>query len=444
MAETAPPPMLAPVARQIERVRVHSTTSPGRLQLVATVLILSAIVFAALAISAESARRAAAHSIATDTEPLLVTAEGLYASLSDADATAASTFLTGGLEAPGRRERYARDLQDASGALITLARQTGGSAQTHTAVRTLAMQLPVYSGLVETARADNRQGFPIGAAYLRRASTLMRGQLLSAANRLYEVEARRLNGDYGSGVSTLTLLVVIAAACALLSLLLATQVYLARLTHRVFNVPIALATALVVALGVWMTVGLIREQDALGRAQRTGSDPVQVLSATRILMLRAQGDEGLALAARGGDEASLADFETVARRLGAAGEPASLLGEAARVAAGSSAAAATQRLSASFVRYRTIHRRIVALETNGRFNDAVGLAVGNPARELSLADALNSELARQISTAQEHFHSAAADATSALDGLWLAIPLFSLLVASLALYGVLQRLREYR
>lgn len=420
------------------------TTTPGRLSLAAVLLAGGAIVFGVLAASAVSARRQAAQSVATDTEPLLVASEGLYGSLSDADATAATTFLTGGLEAPVRRGRYAGDLRAASGQLTTLARQAGSSAQTLAAIRTLATQLPVYSGLVETARADNRQGFPVGAAYLRQASRLMREQLLPAANRLYDVEARRLSGDYRSGTSAGALLAVIAVTCAMLALLAGAQVRLARLTHRVFNVPMALATVTVLVLGVWTIVGVIGEQNALGRAQRSGSDPVQVLSAARILALRAQGDEGLALVARGGGEASLKDFDVVTRRLGSSGEPASLLGEATAIARRGGSAATIDRLSGSFAEYLAVHRRVVALETNGRFNDAVRLAVGSSAKELLLADALNSGLALQISAAQHRFAGAAGDATSALGGLWLAIPLLSVLFAALALYGVQQRLGEYR
>ncbi len=437
-------PVLTPAGRWARGMRSRLGTTPGRLRLAAALLLVGAIVFGALAASAVSARRQAAHSVATDTEPLLVTAEGLYASLSDADATAATTFLTGGLEPPARRERYAGDVRAASGEFATLAQQAGGSAQARAAVRTVARQLPVYSGLVETARADNRQGFPVGAAYLRRASMLMREELLPAAGRLYEVEARRLSGDYRSGVSTGTLLAVIAVVCGMLGLLAVIQVFLARLTHRIFNVPMALATALAFALGVWMIVGLIGEQNALGRAQRTGSDPVQVLSAARILALRAQGDEGLALVARGGGEASLADFDVVMRRLGSSGEPASLLGEAAVIARRSGSAAAIERLSASTARYLAVHRHVVALESNGRFDDAVNLAVGSRSQELSLADALNSDLVREISTAQQRFGGAAGEATSALAGLWLAIGLLSVLFAGLALYGLLQRLGEYR
>jgi hypothetical protein len=443
MARTASP-TLASAGRRIEGLRARLTTSPGRLRLAAVLLAFGAIAFGALAASAVSARLQAAHSVATDTEPLLVTAEGLYASLSDADATAATTFVTGGLEAPAQRERYAGDLRAASGQLATLARQAGGSVQTRAAVQTLATQLPVYSGLVETARADNGQGFPVGAAYLRRASTLMREQVLPAAGRLYEVEALRLSGDYRSGVSAGTLLGVIAVVCAMLGLLAVIQVRLARLTRRIFNVPMALATVLVLALGVWMIAGLIGEQNALARAQRTGSDPVQVLSAARILALRAQGDESLALVARGGGVQNLADFEAVTGRLGAVSGTSGLLGEAATIARRSGSAAVIDRLSATFARYLAVHGRVVALETNGRFNDAVNLAVGSHAKELSLSDALNSGLVQEISAAQRRFGSAASGATSALGGLWLAIPLLSVLFAVLALYGVLQRLGEYR
>jgi hypothetical protein len=423
---------------------VRLTTTPGRLRLAAVLLVLGAIVFGVIATSAVSARREAAHSVATDTEPLLVTAEGLDASLSDADATAATTFLTGGLEPPAQRERYAGDVRAASGQLATLVRRAGGSKQTRVAVRTLEMQLPVYTGLVETARADNRQGFPVGAAYLRQASTRMREQILPAAGQLYEVEARRLNGDYRSGVSSGTLIAVTAAGCVMLGLLVLAQMYVSHLTSRIFNVPMALATVLVLALGVWMIAAMISEQNALSRTQSSGSDPVQVLSAARILALRAQGDDGLALVARGGGESNLTDFDAVAHRLGSSGEPASLFGEATVIARRSGTGTAIDRLSATFARYLAVHRRVVARETNGRFTDAVNLAVGSHAQELSLSDALNVDLVQQISAAQRRFGGAADDATSALGGLWLAIPLLSVLFAALALYGVMQRLEEYR
>src|SRR5262249_43090390 len=149
-----------------------------------------------VALNSARDRRDAAHSVAARTEPLLMQADVLHSSLSDANATAAATFLTGGLEPVARRARYLRDLRSATAALTALTRDVADSDQARAAVATIATNLPLYSGYVETARANNRQGLPVGAAYLRRASTVMRDAILPAASRLFEVEAGRLASDY--------------------------------------------------------------------------------------------------------------------------------------------------------------------------------------------------------------------------------------------------------
>src|SRR5260370_34882474 len=52
-------------------------------------------------------------------------------------------------------------------------------------------QLSVYTGLVETARTNNRAGNPVGSSYLSEASALMQTQSLPDAQRLYEETSRR-------------------------------------------------------------------------------------------------------------------------------------------------------------------------------------------------------------------------------------------------------------
>jgi hypothetical protein len=465
-------PALAWARRQSEGLLLRVGVTPGRLRLAAVLLGVGALLFGVLAAGAAGTRNQAAGSVAKQTEPLLGEAQGLYVSLSDSDATAATTFLTGGLEPPARRERYAKDLRVAAGELTTLTREVGASAQAGAAVRLLTQQLPVYSGLIETARANNRQGFPVGAAYLREASTLMRERILPAARRLYEVEARRLNSDYGSGASTGTFLVVILAAFAMLGLLAGAQVYVTRLTHRALNVFMIAGTVVLVALTTWMVVSFLTEQNSLASAQRTGSDPVEVLAAARILALRAQDDENLALAShegpaqavdqntpRGSGEQDLADFNTVIGRLGRRlGSPrpicqdrggqrpctngsGGLLGEAAVIASRSGSSTAMAKLGTIYAQYLKVHRQVLVLERNGKFAGAVKLAVSS---EVRLADALDSGLERQIGAAQGRFASAADAAMSALGGLWLAIPLLTVAFAALALYGLLQRINEYR
>src|SRR3954447_10106544 len=105
------PALLRPRAAELRR---RAATSPGRLRRAMVVAIAALLVAGLVSTRTVDARRGAAASIATRDEPLMVQAESLYASLSDADATAAATLIAGGVEAPARRQRYLAALRRAS------------------------------------------------------------------------------------------------------------------------------------------------------------------------------------------------------------------------------------------------------------------------------------------------------------------------------------------
>jgi hypothetical protein len=424
---------------QWQRLRVTST--PARLRVAAAAIIVAALGFGVLGTTVVTSRRDAAHRAATESEPVLLKALDLHDALSDADATVSATFVIGGAEPVARRQRYLADVSSASSALAVLGRQTNNSPEIAGAVLAIGRDLPVYTGLVESARANNRQGFPVGAAYLRQASTLMREQILPAAARVYAVEGRRLSGRYRSGTSAALVVIFAVAAVAIVAVLIGTQLYVARLTRRRLNLPLVAGTAVLLAAAAWGLLGLAAEQRALIRAQRDGSDPVEVLSAVRVLALRAQADEGLSLAARGSGDAYLADFEAALEVLGT---PRGLLADAAVLARRQGAGAGIKRLAERFAAYRSVHVRVAALEAEGRFTAAADLSVGEPGRELSIADAIGRDLDRLIAASQRRFELAAADASSAVRVLWIAMPLLTLGGALLALYGVRLRMNEYR
>jgi hypothetical protein len=95
--------------------------------------------------------------------------------LADADATVVSGYLSGGDESTAARQRYDDDIAAAASGLAAAAGRADDPA-TADRVAELARQLPVYAGLIEQARANNRQGLPVGASYLGRASDLMQGE----------------------------------------------------------------------------------------------------------------------------------------------------------------------------------------------------------------------------------------------------------------------------
>ena len=424
-----------------QRLRQRAMTTPGKLALVSTVVVVGALCFGLVATLAVHSRGRAAHAARTQTEPLLVQAVTLYDSLSDANATATTTFLTGGLEPAQRRAHYLQDLRLATGSLTTLTREVSGSSPAHAAVRTISDELPVYSGLVESARANNLQGFPVGAAYLRQASALLTQTILPAANQLYAIEAQRLGDDYRSGTSNGPLLAVAIAVAFSLVTLIAAQIFVAGVSRRILNVWMLLATLVILGVSVWTVVGLLGERNALIRAQRNGSDSVEVLTASRVLLSRAQSDQSLTLVNRGSDEISPADFDKVMNVLSPQG---GMIGEVAPLAARAGRGQDAQQLAQEFADYRAQAARVSQAQKRGQIPQAIHLAVVNAASPSSAAARLDSDLVAQTNAAQARFASQASDATSALAGLKIAIPVLAVAAALLALVGLRQRADEYR
>jgi hypothetical protein len=400
--------------------RARLITTPGRLVLISALLVVGAVCFAVIATGAEQSRERAVRAARTSTEPLLVHAVNLYTALSDANATVATGLLAGGLEPPAKRARYLHDLRVASESLTALTREGGTSAGAPVALRTVADQLPVYSGLVETARANNRQGFPIGAAYLRQAAALLTSSILPAAGRLYAAEAKRLNDDYRTGTSSASLVALVAAAAVALVLMLLAQRYVARMSRRILNVLMVLATVALAGVSAWAVIGLVSEQNSLATAQRQGSDSVELLSAANVLLSRAQGDLSLALVSRGTDVTDKEDLAQVRQVLASSG--------------------LASRVGPTFPSYLNITQRIQDLEDSGQLGPAIALEPNAS----NLSDALSKGLDARIAAAQARFTSSATDASSALSGLGLAIPLVTALAALLALLGLRQRINEYR
>jgi cytochrome c biogenesis protein CcdA len=433
-------------ARSRLAIRRQLATTPGRLRLAGVLVTLSAIVFGVVAIRAADTRAQAVSEVRA-TELRLAQAVEISANLSDAHATTARSFLGGEPETAQSRAAYKRALRQAGAGVADLAGELGTSAQARPEIRRLVHGLPEYSGLIDDARANFRQGFPVAGAYLRRAANTLRDELLPSANRLYAVQARSLTASYRSGVDGRSVLYVLVAGITLLAVLAGTQVYVARATRRLLNLRLALATALLLGLLGWIVVASAVQSSALERAQRQGSDPIELLTATRILASRAQGNESIALSARGGGEGE-SSIEDIDQGFLAVTTP--IEGLLRQVEDTSDAARrSVTTIRGAYGTYLDAHDRVVTAERNGDFTRAAALAVrdrgsaGAPSSTRA-ARALDAALVREARAAQRRFDEHAADAGSAVEGLSSGIPLLSALCALLALSGIRRRLDEYR
>ena len=435
-------------------------TTPGRLRAASAILLLALLLFAVVTTVATEVRSRAAGSVRTKSAPELVAAEGLYGSLADADAIASTIYLRAGAEPKQLRLRYLADIRRAGSLLANVSSRSESSPQVRTALRTIGEQLPVYTGLVDTARANIRQGYGEGAAYLRRGSSTMRDEILPAASDLYRDAARTLDKNYHSGTSTSTATVVVVVGAAMLGLLVLVQLYVRRRSNRLLNIGLVGATVVVIAIMGGTLWKFSTAHDALNRAQSRGSDSVEVLSSARILALLAQSNDNLALIERGSGDVYLARFNQVMKDLGAHDGTGGLLGDARELAARTGEGAQVGRLAGQFHQLRDVHAKVRKLDEADQYQDAVGLSVGTndlavppdlqkrklggTSQELHAVDRLDRALQTDITRAQVRLLGAADDARIGYGALELAIPVLAIIAGLLVLLGLERRIAEYR
>jgi hypothetical protein len=439
----APAPVRArPLARafdqRVQRLRQASATTPGRFGGIGVGLLLLIVLTGLLTVVGVAQRASAVDHLVGQSEPRASAAQQLYGALSDADATASRAFLSGGLEPTDVRRRYDDAIARAETALAVAAR--GASQGSAAQVTEVATQLPVYVGLVETARANNRQGFPVGAAYLREASSLMRDRLLPAASEVYRVESQNQAADVDAAddfpvIELLLALIVLGG-------LLAAQLYLTRRTNRVFNVGLLVASGAVALWLLWSMIAVTSQLNNLEDSTRRGSAQMQVLAQARIAVTEARADETLTLVARGDGKAYQDHYLQVIGELGDADN--GLLGTARTLATDD---AVRDRVNAAIQQadgWRQVHDRVRQLDDGGQYREAVDLAISPDEGSAGSAfGRLEGELAQAFTLTEQAFNAEARSARNALTGLAGGVAALAVIAAAGAGWGVWQRLREY-
>lgn len=424
------------------RVTRSATTTPGRLSVVAVALLLLTAITGIVAALTAQAKRDTLDDLVAHREPLATAAQQIFRSLSDADATAASAFLSGGVEPASLRTRYEFDISQAGTALGKASSDVGGDPLAAAQVEVLSQQLPVYAGLIETARANNRQGYPAGAAYLREASGLMRSKLLPAAEKLYEINYDRLQREQESARSVpwepVALLVLLLVA------LVATQRYLTRKTNRLLNVGLVAATAAVVVALIWGVVAMLVLASHVGDAERNGAQQVDVLVQARINSLKCRADETLTLVARGDGPGYEQEWQQLAATITGDGGT-NLLRQAKDLASSDAMAGEVQLAVQNAEEWAAAHRKIRELDDGGQYEEAVKVAIGDaPDSAAAAFGKLDKNLITALNAGRDEFFTQTTKAGNALTGLVPGIAVLAIIAAAGITLGIRERLREYR
>jgi hypothetical protein len=426
------------------RFRLDASTTPGRLRVLLLILVLVSLAWGALAAFTVNQHASAASSVVAVREPLSIDAQQIYQHLSDADNTAATAFLAGGLEPTAARQRYLADIQ-AAGTEIENATAQGGAALGSAAqdLATLSADLPVYAGEVETARADNRQGFPLGAAYLREASGLMRSALLHAADDMYATENASLTATSAQATGLPLVIVTVAVGLGIIIVVAWVSRWLRRRTHRVLNFGLLLAGAVAVIALAWLAVAYTGARGDLLTAQSKGSAPVEALARADIAALQAHADESITLIDNGGDDSYQAAYLTQQRALGPGSGKLLTLAETA--ATGSQASGAATAAVGDARSWYAAHADLRELDDNANHAAAVRSALGSGPTDAGTAFTnLSRDFASGIAAGQATFAANASAGANAFSGLEPGVIAAALVMAASCAWGLSRRLAEYR
>lgn len=424
-----PGPGTAPEAsRPTGRFSAGLATTPGRLALATTVAVLACLLLGVTGFLAGNGQSAALQDAQRDAAQLVGTQE-LRNDLVSADATATNAFLVGGLEPTEARERYETSLSEAAQAVPSLAATARGAGEAAD-LAAVSDSVQRYAGLVESARANNRQGFPVGAAYLDQASAALRDEVLPTIDEVAVSTSQRVDADMGSISLAQALLLFVLLALVALG---AVQLWLARRTHRVLNTGLAAAS---VALLVGGVVAVAAVLGGNGVARSVASGPYAATVAT---------SEALSLAT---DAKSMESFTLIKRGSGGDFEESyqtsltdakALLAEAAE--ANDTGSDPLSLLNA----WDEKHTAIRELDDGGRWDDAVEAATATGDDSAGAAfTAFSAQAQADVDTTS----TAAVDrlgsaATTAQTAAWIALVL-GVAGAVAAAAGMNVRLKEYR
>jgi hypothetical protein len=385
-----------------------------------TALVASCVLFAIVGAVAVDRRHAAlgrgdvAARRLLDVQAIRVAAVGV-------DAIATNSFLVAG-DSPEQRQRYVDQLADAQQRVVTVA--AGADVDAAAALGDVNRQLGVFGGLVEQARANNRQGFPVGAAYLRQANQLMSNDIVGALRQIEQDQRDEVNQQLAAAARTGWWLHVVG--WPLLALVGLASAWIAGRFRRVVNVPLVIA-------GLVISIVLIGGALAQGRALADADNTVggallraDVLAQARGAAFDARSNEALTLINRGNGAANEAAWRSasnvVIRVLGDVECNGSICADL-------------------FDRYVEQHAELRALDDGGRWDDAVSESQSG-AIATTFAE-FDDSLASALDDDARAANLALSDAADSIGG-WRWVLLGAGFVAALLMIaGLQQRLREY-
>ena len=431
------------------RLRVLGSTTPGRYRLWSGTVAAALVALALVGTAAATALQSATDGIRQNSGPVLVATQQLVASLAEADAAASAAFLSGRQEDPEQRRLYEEALARANAQLEDVSSLVGDDDAAHRSLKNVSVQVTRYAGLVEAARATNRAGVAGAEAYLVEALDLLGAVVAGEVSALTRITQERFGRDEAGRDAG----VLVAAAVALVAVgtLVAAQRAVTRMSRRLLNVPLVVATGAAVAAAAWLVVANARSGDDLAQAREFGYDSIALTARIQSTGFRAKADQTVALITN--DAARRANADRAAAELLAAavtpadveaarqGRPLASAGLLADAAARADSPRERAAVAAMLVRWQRYAETVAEMRAAADADARRAIAVGPGS---STFNGFNFSVESVLSDNRSQFLGGLQDAGDRLRFLPVVALLLPLGAAAAALLGFQLRINEYR
>jgi hypothetical protein len=274
------------------------STTPGRILTIGIVLAALGVSSAFATSTTINHRQQVLTTVLNHTEPLSFAAGRLYTTLSVADAAAATAFIAQAEPRPVR-QRYEQAITDAA---VAVTRASSGLTD-EPLVQLLGRinaELAVYTGLIEIARTNNREGNPVGSSYLSEASGLMQSTILPDAAQLYQATSERVDIETTASTQIPAPVILVVAGTVVFGAL--SHRWLARRTRRRINPGLVVGALGILVMVVWVGTALTISTTASRSAKDTAAESLKTVTNVAITAQQARADETLSLIRRGDEE----------------------------------------------------------------------------------------------------------------------------------------------
>ena len=410
------------------------STTPGRILTIGIVLAALGVSSAFATSTTINHRQQVLTTVVNHTEPLSFAAGRLYTTLSVADAAAATAFIAQAEPRPVR-QRYEQAITDAA---VAVTRASSGLTD-EPLVQLLGRinaELAVYTGLIEIARTNNREGNPVGSSYLSEASGLMQSSILPDAAQLYQATSERVDTETTASTHFPAPVILVVAGTLVFGAF--SHRWLARRTRRRINPGLVVGALGILVMVVWDGTALTISTTASRSAKNTAAESLKTVTNVAITAQQARADETLSLIRRGDEESRKQSFY---QRIDSMHQQLDQYMSRSDAVDKADLQGADQLL----LRWRQANDRINSYISVGNYRAATQIALGSGEDDSTPAfDKLEDGLGKAMEQSRTQLRNDILNARNGLSGAQVGGVVLSLGAAIAVALGLWPRLKEYR